>query len=142
MFCHKFLEDVHEDSMQFSSQNNQFLCNCLDGPLKASKFPAILEALALQLSGRPSYTIRTIGQAIPSSTQSCISDDFIWEGSAKHPDDMATHPNATQCFRIFQASFMDAEKSDSVDRPNAVLFWVEYRYSGKAIAEDHPDAAK
>jgi len=36
VYDHKFLEDVHEDSMQFPSQNNRFLCNHPDGPLKAS----------------------------------------------------------------------------------------------------------
>jgi hypothetical protein len=38
---HKVLEDVHEDSMHFPSQINQFLCNCLDRPLKASGHPAV-----------------------------------------------------------------------------------------------------
>jgi hypothetical protein len=33
---HKFLEDVHEDSMQFPIQNSRFLCNRPEGPLKAS----------------------------------------------------------------------------------------------------------
>jgi hypothetical protein len=36
-----FYEDVHEDSMQFPSQNSRFLCNRLDGPLKASVGPAV-----------------------------------------------------------------------------------------------------
>jgi hypothetical protein len=36
---HNFLEDVHEDSLQFPSQINRFLCNRLDGPLKAFRTP-------------------------------------------------------------------------------------------------------
>jgi hypothetical protein len=36
---HKFLEDAHEDSMQFPSQINRFLFNHPDGPLKASGHP-------------------------------------------------------------------------------------------------------
>jgi hypothetical protein len=34
--CHKFLEDVHEDSMQNSKSASRFLCNRPNGPLKAS----------------------------------------------------------------------------------------------------------
>jgi len=44
---------------------------------------------------------------------------------------------------------MDAERSDSIDSPdarssssNAVLFWKELRYFGKAVAEDRLDVAK
>jgi hypothetical protein len=33
---HKHLEDIHEESLQISRQNNRFLCNRPDGPLKAS----------------------------------------------------------------------------------------------------------
>jgi len=64
-----------------------------------------LEASALQLSKRPSYTVRTLSQATPSSTQSWISNDTIWEGSARHPDDVATRPDATQCSIIFWVSY-------------------------------------
>jgi hypothetical protein len=38
---HKFLEDVHEDSMNFSTQTNRFLCNSPDGPLKALGRPSV-----------------------------------------------------------------------------------------------------
>jgi hypothetical protein len=99
----------------------------------------------LQLSGRQSYIVRMRGQATPSSTWIWISE----EGSARHPNDVATRPDAIQCSRIFQVSFTDAERSDSFDRPDArssrsdaVLFWEELRYSGKAVLEDHPDVAK
>jgi len=100
----------------------------------------------LQQSGRPSYTVRTLGQATLSLTPSWISDDTILEGSARCLDDMATRPDAIQCSRIFRVSFTDVERSDGVDRsdarpshPDAVLFWEEYRYSGKAVAEDLPN---
>jgi hypothetical protein len=43
---------------------------------------------------------------------------------------------------------MDVERSDSEDRldaqssrSDAVLFWEDLRYSGKAVAEDRLDAA-
>jgi hypothetical protein len=90
-----------------------------------------------------------LGQAALSFTRIWISEDTIWEGSARRPDDVATRLNATQCSRIFWVSFTDAERSDSIDRPDArssrldaVLFWEEYRYSGKAVAEDRLDTAK
>jgi hypothetical protein len=44
---HKFLEDVHEDSMLFSSQNSQFLCNHSDGPLKASGRPVVSRSFSV-----------------------------------------------------------------------------------------------
>jgi hypothetical protein len=50
--------------------------------------------------------------------------------------------DATQCSRIFEVSFTDVERSDSVDRLDEVLFWEELCYLGKAVAEDHLDAAK
>jgi hypothetical protein len=90
-----------------------------------------------------------LGQATSSSTRIWILEDTIWEGSARHPDDVVTCPNATQSFEIFQVSFTDVKRSDSIDRsdarssrPDVVLFWEEYRYFGKAVVEDRPDAAK
>jgi len=60
-----------------------------------------------------------------------------------------TLPSVPEYSEIFWVSFTDAESSDSIDSPDArssrsdaVLFWEEYRYSGKAVAEDRLDAAK
>jgi hypothetical protein len=44
---HKFLEDDHEDSMQFPIQNSWFLCNCPDGPLKASRRPVVSRSFSI-----------------------------------------------------------------------------------------------
>jgi hypothetical protein len=81
-----------------------------------------------------------LGQATPSSTQSWISDETIWEGSVRRSDDMVTHPDSVP--RIFWVSFSNAERSDNVDCPDAVLFWEECHYSGKAVTEDRPDATR
>jgi hypothetical protein len=45
---HKFLEDAHKDSMYFPSQINRFLCNRLDGPLKASGHPAMSRSFNIE----------------------------------------------------------------------------------------------
>jgi hypothetical protein len=118
------------------------LWRCLDAP-------QCLEASALQLSGRLSYTVHTLGQATLSSTRSWISNDTIWEGFARRLDDVATSLDATQCSRIFEVSFTDAERSDNIDRPDsqsicldAVLFWEKLRYSGKAVTKDRPDVTR
>jgi hypothetical protein len=126
---HKFLEDVHEDSMQFPSQINHFLCNRPDGPLKASRCPQFLEALALKTSELQSNTVWMLGQASSISTRSWISVDTVWEVFARCPHDMATSPDTTQCSRISWVSFTDAERSDSEDSSNMVLLWEESRYS-------------
>jgi hypothetical protein len=44
---HKFLKDVHEDSMQFLSQINWFLCNSPDWPLKPSGRPAMSRSFSV-----------------------------------------------------------------------------------------------
>jgi len=45
---HKFLEDVYEDSMQFSSQINRFLCNRPNGPLMASGRPVVSKSFSFE----------------------------------------------------------------------------------------------
>jgi hypothetical protein len=45
---HKFIEDVHEDSMQFPSQINWFLCNRPDRPLKASERPTVSRSFGVE----------------------------------------------------------------------------------------------
>jgi hypothetical protein len=44
---HKFLEDVHEDSIQFPSQNIRFLCNRPSGPLKESGCPVVSRSFSV-----------------------------------------------------------------------------------------------
>jgi hypothetical protein len=45
---HKILEDVHEDSIHFPSQINQFLCNRPDRPLKASGHPSVSRSFSVE----------------------------------------------------------------------------------------------
>jgi hypothetical protein len=45
---HKFLKNVHEDSMQFPIQNSWFLCNRPNGPLKSSRRPAMSRSFSVE----------------------------------------------------------------------------------------------
>jgi hypothetical protein len=135
--------------MQFLSQNSRFLYNRPNGPLKGSEHPAVSRSFSIAAVRMTVHTVQTLGQVTPSPTRSWISNNNIWEGSARRLDDKATPPNASQCSRIFQVSFTDAKMSDSVDhleawssRPDAVLFWEELRYSEKVVAEDCLDATR
>jgi hypothetical protein len=115
---HKLLEDVHEDSMQFPSQNNRFLCNHPDGTLKAS--------------GRPSMS-RSSNWEGPTRRP----DDVATRPGATH---------RSRIFRVSVRDAERSDSFDRPDiwssRLDAVLFWEELRYSGKVVAEDCPDAAK
>jgi hypothetical protein len=60
---HKFLEDVNEDSMQFLSQINRFLCNHPNGPLKASECPTVSRSFSVE-------DVRTTEQHHPNTRSS------------------------------------------------------------------------
>lgn len=45
---YKFLQNVHEDSIQFPSQNSRFLFNHPDGPLKASWRPSVSRSFSIE----------------------------------------------------------------------------------------------
>jgi hypothetical protein len=101
VFCHKFLEDVQEDSMLFSSQNSWFLYNRPDGPLKASGRPVVSRSFSVP-------TVQTTELHRPDTRSSYSefkteldSDYTIWEGSARRLDDVATRPDATNVLEYF-----------------------------------------
>jgi hypothetical protein len=135
--------------MQIPSQNSRFLCNRLGKPLKASRWPVVSRSFGVAAAWTTELHYPDVRSSYSSSTWSWISNEPIWEGSARLPNNVATRPDATQCSRIFQVSFTDAERSDSIDRPNArssrpnvVLFCEELGYSRMLVTEDRPDAAK
>jgi hypothetical protein len=75
--CHKFLEDVHEDSMQIPSQLAGSCATVRIVLWRRPDAPQCLEALALNMSRRQGNTVQTLGQASPISTRSWISVDTI-----------------------------------------------------------------
>jgi hypothetical protein len=90
VYRHKFLEDVHEDSMQFPSQNNRFLCNRPDGPLKASGSPVVSRSFSVE-------DVRTSELHRPDASSSLSSFykelDFMFRhrsGNSNRPDGRAT----------------------------------------------------
>jgi hypothetical protein len=92
---HKFLEDVHEDSLQIPRQKNRFLCNCLDESLKESRCPVVSRSFSVE-------DVRTLEQhcldARSSFSNFYMELDFsshtVWEVSARRSDDVATHPDS------------------------------------------------
>jgi len=73
--CHKFLEDVHEDSMHIQSQLASSCATVQTGLLRRPYTPQCLEASVLKTSGCQGNTVRTLGQASPISTRSWFSID-------------------------------------------------------------------
>jgi hypothetical protein len=73
---HKVLEDVHEDSMHFPSQINQFLCNRPDRPLKASGRPSISRSFSVE-------DVRTSEQHRPDARLS-LSDFYMELDFSRH----------------------------------------------------------
>jgi hypothetical protein len=133
---HKFLEDVHEDSMLFPSQNSRLLCNRPNGPLKASGRPAVSRSFSVE-DVRTSE--RHCQDARSSFSNFYIELDFsrhCLEVSTRRPNDVATPPDAVQHFRIFRTFFSNVKMSYSEDRLDARpsrsdvnLLWKELRYS-------------
>jgi hypothetical protein len=143
---HKFLEDLHEDSMQFLCQNNRFLCNCPDGPLKASGCPSVSRSFIIE-------DVRTSEQH-HSNARSSISNFYTQLDFSRHclgtlykkfgrrgntswrcpafqniPNFLFEHENELQ-WRPFGRSAKPSERGPVMERIS--LFW-------KAVVEDHPD---
>jgi hypothetical protein len=90
VYDHKFLEDVHEDFMQFLSQNSRFMCNRPDSPLKASRCPTVYKSFSVE-------DVRTSGQHRPDARSSFsnfyLELDFMFRhglGNNNRPDGRAT----------------------------------------------------
>jgi hypothetical protein len=60
---HKFLEDVHEDSLRIPRQKSHFLCNRSNEPLKASGYPTVPRSFSIE-------DVRTSGKHHPNARSS------------------------------------------------------------------------
>jgi hypothetical protein len=97
--CHKFLKDVHEDSMQIPSQLAGSHATVRTGLWRPPDALQCLEASELKMSGLQGNTLWTLGQASPISTRSWILVDTIWEVSAVRLDNVATRSDVVQHFK-------------------------------------------
>jgi len=91
--CHKFLEDVHEDSMQNFKLASRFLCNHPDGPLKASGRPTVSRSFSVE-------DVPTLGQHRPNDRSSFSNFytelDFSWHLFGKFLQDVRTLPSVPE----------------------------------------------
>jgi hypothetical protein len=101
---HKFLEDVHEDSLQIPRQKNQFLCNRPNKPLKVSGRRQCLADWVEDIQTSEQHRPDARSSFSNFYTELDFKNWHYLEGSASRPDEVATCPNASQHFRIFQCS--------------------------------------
>jgi hypothetical protein len=97
---HKFIEDVHEDSLRIPIQKNRFLCIRPDKPLKASGRPAMSRSFIIE----DARTLEQHRQDARSSFSNFYAElDFSSRhclGSVRRLDDVAARPDVVQLFRI------------------------------------------
>jgi hypothetical protein len=143
------LEDVHENSMQFPSQNNRFLCNRPDGPLRASRRPVVSRSFSFA-------DVQTTELHLPDAKSSYSEFDtkldFRWHYLGRFCQTSGWCGNMSGHYLVFQnisglhykcrKEWHHWPSGRSSNRPDEVLFWEELRYSRKAVAEDHLDVAK
>jgi len=138
---HKFLEDVHEDSMQFPSQNSRFLCNHPDWPLKASRRPVVSRNFNVE-------DVRTSEQHRPN-TRSSFSNFYMELDFSRHClgslcKTFGRRGNTSGRCPAFQniSDFLFEHGKELQRRPSGrgpvmrriALFW-------KAVTKDRPDEA-
>jgi hypothetical protein len=96
---HKFLEDVHEDSMLFPRQINQFLCNRPDELFKASGRPAMSRSFSVE-------DVRTSKQHRPDARSSFSNFytelDFSWHYLESFCKTSGRRDNTSERYPTFQ----------------------------------------
>jgi len=96
---HKFLEDVREDSIQLSSQNNRFLCNRPNDPLNASWCLTMFRSFSVA-------AVRTT-ELHHSDARSSYSEfdtelDFRQHYLGRFCQISRRHGNTSRCYPVFQ----------------------------------------
>jgi hypothetical protein len=147
VYGHKFLEDVHEDSMQVPSQNNQFLCNRPDGTLKSSGRPAVSSSLLWRCPDDRATPSGWLGQSVFNTeldfrSRHCkgsLCKSFGWHGNTfRHCPTFQNNPVfCSNTRRSYSKGLPDARPSHL----NVDLIRIELCYFWKDIAEDNSDVA-
>jgi hypothetical protein len=134
---HKFLEDVHEDSLQILRQKNQFLCNRPNEPLKTSGCPAVSRSFSVE-------DVRMSEQHRPDARSSFSNFYTELDFSSRHYlgifcKTSGRRGNTSRRCPAFQniPNFLsNAEMSYSEDRldarpscPDVYLLWKDLHYS-------------
>jgi hypothetical protein len=138
---HKFLEYVHEDSLQISRQKSRFVCNSLDEPLKASEHPVVSRSFSIE-------DVQTLGQHRPDARSSFSNFytelDFSRDYLGSFYKTSRRCGNTSRRYPAFQnvSSFFFERKKELQRRLSRrvpvmgriTLFW-------KAVTEDRSDEA-
>jgi hypothetical protein len=122
---HKFLEDIHEDSLQISRQKNRFLCNRPDEPLKAFKRPAVSRRFRVEdvwMSEQHRSDARSsfynFYTELDFNSRHCLGSfckTFGWRGNTF---------GSCPAFQNISDFRSNAERSYSEDRPDVYLLWI------------------
>jgi hypothetical protein len=131
--------------MQFSSQNSRFLCNRPDGPLKASRRPAVSRSFSVE-------DVQTLKQHRPDDRSSFSNFYTELDFNSRHclrsfcktsgrGGNTSRRCPAFQIIPDFRSNAKRRYSKDRSDarpiRPDVYLLWKDLFW--KAVREDHPD---
>jgi hypothetical protein len=136
---HKFLEDVHEDSLQIPRQKNRFLCNRPDEPLKASGRPSVsrsfnVEDVRTSEQHRPDAwsSFSNFYTELDFSSRHCLGSFCKTSGRCGNTSGPCL---AFQNILDFRSNVERCYSEDRLDtrpsRRDLYLLWKELRYSGR-----------
>jgi hypothetical protein len=131
---HKFLEDVHEDSLQIPRQKNRFLCNRPNEPLKASGCPAVSRSFNVE-------DVRMSEQHRPDDRSSFSNFYTELDFNSRHClGSFCKTSRRCPAFQNILDFCLNAERRYSEDRsdawpsrPDVYLLWKYLRYFGRRL---------
>jgi hypothetical protein len=134
--------------MQFPSQNSMFLCNCLDGPLKVSRLPAVSRSFRVE-------DVRTLEQHRPNdrssfsnfyteldfSSRHCLGSFCKMSGRRGNTSGRCPTFQDILNFRSIAERRYSEDHPDTRAKPSGrILVMERFALFWKAVAEDRPDA--